>query len=845
MDIKQKFKLKHPIKDKYYFTINNDSANKNKKLTIKIHSLNHLHSNKRDSNSELKKINRPNQTSSNTINLTNTPNRQKGSCSFLTRLKKSQLNKPKPKKIINSINSGLVFNTIFNKYNNLRTETIENYINGGKKFTLHVKVKSNDFNTNGIKFNYSSIMKLKNKNSNNVINLNYDERKNTNGKLNVSSKSFYDKNITIEKIELLNKNKNSTFTIINKDNYKHFKNKRINKNIEQKRPAFSPTIDRDLLNAKQNSILNYSNRKKTEIKFNHKPTNTEIININDIISSPFKKGNIRKYPFKIKNNSKNHKLKQKKIEKNNIFNHAKNINKEIFKKVERTTPNKKQNIIIKKKTLQSIQIMCRKSDKKVIKNKKGYQNIINKNLLDEDPIMHTYTLMTKNIQYKSPFTKNTKTPEKKIEKTSKKSSKKNIVKLEKKIEEKTEEKIEEKTKDKTEIKEEKEEKEEKNLEEAADNLIDDMFSDLLAGNFNEESPINENHENDTTKNTLPEIPKKHMNQSKSQHDINPEFLSKKFSSEKKIIETEKKLIKSTDPENKKIIIMDSLCKKGFSGAGIKKINQDNFFMFKNFINNPLYIYFGVCDGHGIFGQDVSGYLVKNLPENLNQKFLEEKTIDIENTELYLLSKTLTKIFKTTNDDLTINKNVDTKFSGSTCTSLIFTPSRIITANVGDSRCVLGKFDGINWYSKNLTRDHKPYLKSEKKRILACNGRIEPCKDDDGEFIGPSRVWLKDENFPGLAMSRSFGDETAHLVGVICEPEILDYYFLHEDKFLIIASDGIWEFINSDDCVNIVKDYYLKNDVEGCVNFLYKEASKKWIMEEEVIDDITVILVFLN
>ena len=62
MDIKQKFKLKHPIKDKYYFTINNDSANKNKKLTIKIHSLNHLHSNKRDSNSELKKINRPNQT---------------------------------------------------------------------------------------------------------------------------------------------------------------------------------------------------------------------------------------------------------------------------------------------------------------------------------------------------------------------------------------------------------------------------------------------------------------------------------------------------------------------------------------------------------------------------------------------------------------------------------------------------------------------------------------------------------------------------------------------------------------------------------------------------------------
>ena len=76
---------------------------------------------------------------------------------------------------------------------------------------------------------------------------------------------------------------------------------------------------------------------------------------------------------------------------------------------------------------------------------------------------------------------------------------------------------------------------------------------------------------------------------------------------------------------------------------------------------------------------------------------------------------------------------------------------------------------------------------------------------------------KDEKIPGLAMSRSFGDETAHMVGVIAEPEILDYYFLHEDKFIMIASDGIWEFISSDECVKIVKDYYLKNDLEGALN----------------------------
>lgn len=35
--------------------------------------------------------------------------------------------------------------------------------------------------------------------------------------------------------------------------------------------------------------------------------------------------------------------------------------------------------------------------------------------------------------------------------------------------------------------------------------------------------------------------------------------------------------------------------------------------------------------------------------------------------------------------------------------------------------------------------------------------------DDG-YSGPSRVWLHDQDIPGLAMSRSLGDTVAHSVG---------------------------------------------------------------------------------
>jgi serine/threonine protein phosphatase PrpC len=72
-------------------------------------------------------------------------------------------------------------------------------------------------------------------------------------------------------------------------------------------------------------------------------------------------------------------------------------------------------------------------------------------------------------------------------------------------------------------------------------------------------------------------------------------------------------------------------------------------------------------------------------------------------------------------------------------------------------------------------------------------------------LGPSRVWLKEQAIPGLAMSRSFGDQVAASVGVIAEPEITEWEFKAEDKFFILASDGVWEFIESDE-VNFNIEY---------------------------------------
>ena len=255
---------------------------------------------------------------------------------------------------------------------------------------------------------------------------------------------------------------------------------------------------------------------------------------------------------------------------------------------------------------------------------------------------------------------------------------------------------------------------------------------------------------------------------------------------------------------KKILCMHEFSKTGYAGEDEKKVNQDNYFVFRNFVNNVNYIFMAVCDGHGAVGQEISSFLKENLPIDLNHALRNEKK-DILKDDI---SSIITDVFVNENTKLISNEMINSMLSGSTCVSAIYTPIKLITANVGDSRIILGKFDPFSqsWKSVDLTVDHKPSLPEEEKRILEKDGRIEPMKDEDNAFIGPPRVWLKKQDYPGLAMSRSFGDRVAHSVGVSEVPEIKEYLFEKEDKFFVVASDGLFEFIPSQDIVNIIKDY---------------------------------------
>ena len=332
----------------------------------------------------------------------------------------------------------------------------------------------------------------------------------------------------------------------------------------------------------------------------------------------------------------------------------------------------------------------------------------------------------------------------------------------------------------------------------------------------------------------------------SQTPVNP--LNKNSNSDKK------EEIQKFSKRQNEIIVNDKVIKKikdilpythvGFDGEEPKENNQDNYFIFKNFAENKDYIYFSVCDGHGVEGHFVSEFIKEVLPYYMSENLKNRDILSDSNKEL--IHQIITDTFIIVNNMLVSNEEINSLFSGSTCVSVIYTPQRLIVPNIGDSRAVLGRFDKNTGKYKaiELSRDHKPTEKDEAKRIYENNGRIQPFTED-GEFVGPQRVWIKEEEVPGLAMTRSFGDRVAATVGVMSEPEIKEFDFDENDKYMIIASDGIWEFISSQECIDIIQKYYENNDLKGCCEYLYQESSKRWLKEEEVIDDTTLILVFFE
>ena len=260
-----------------------------------------------------------------------------------------------------------------------------------------------------------------------------------------------------------------------------------------------------------------------------------------------------------------------------------------------------------------------------------------------------------------------------------------------------------------------------------------------------------------------------------------------------------------------------------AGKVHQKTNQDRGCVVYPFAGSTTSAFLLVLDGHGDQGDRVAEFAMRQI-------VLSVETHPQLRTDPMLV---LSESFVATNKALVITKEIKAMTSGTTVVAAFMTGNTLYVANVGDSRAVLAteRSDTPDkCTAKMLSVDHKPDSPEEYERITKKRGYVSMSRgnesfvsqDIDGGFdaegntfdperleeqkkkAGPSscsvsaRVWLNPEHtLVGLAMSRSIGDLAVKRVGVIAVPDVFQFEIDPEkDKFLLLASDGVWEFIEN-------------------------------------------------
>lgn len=134
-----------------------------------------------------------------------------------------------------------------------------------------------------------------------------------------------------------------------------------------------------------------------------------------------------------------------------------------------------------------------------------------------------------------------------------------------------------------------------------------------------------------------------------------------------------------------------------------------------------------------------------------------------------------------------------KASGCTAVVALLHDKQLFVANAGDSRCVVCR----NGKALDMSIDHKPEDQIEYDRIQKAGGRVTL----DGRVNG------------GLNLSRAIGDHGYKLNKklppeeqmISALPDIKSITIGPEDEFMVLACDGIWNFMTSDDVVEFVQE----------------------------------------
>jgi len=273
------------------------------------------------------------------------------------------------------------------------------------------------------------------------------------------------------------------------------------------------------------------------------------------------------------------------------------------------------------------------------------------------------------------------------------------------------------------------------------------------------------------------------------------------------------------------------------------VNQD-----RSCIANPVggdasAALFCVFDGHGRHGHTVSQEVLTTLHLEL------ERSTDLLASDPGAALIAAFEVVQAHLRSLGSQALVPARESGACAIVAHLTRTAITVAGAGDCRAVLARRRGGELLALPLSTDHKADSPGEQERIEATGATVTPSWGSDEESFRPARVYESETERwrgPGLTMSRVLGDTDAEKCGLLSTPEVQVHQIAPEDCFLIIGSDGIWEFIDDAEAVSIVSNAHKHGkSASQASSTLILRAALRWAQNEGGYrDDITATVVYL-
>jgi len=200
-----------------------------------------------------------------------------------------------------------------------------------------------------------------------------------------------------------------------------------------------------------------------------------------------------------------------------------------------------------------------------------------------------------------------------------------------------------------------------------------------------------------------------------------------------------------------------------SDIGLRRTMEDRHVVE---IRPEIGLFGGVYDGHG--GLEAAEIVAASL----HQAFFEALDAGLRPIEAFRQAYR------------SVEERLEGMDSGSTAATIFFRKDELHFAHVGDAEILLVGAGGIP-----LTRPHRVDDPSERSRIITAGGQVE------GGYVV--------RGLRGLMPTRSFGDRHFRSIGVMAVPTVGERRLSADDRFLVVACDGLFDVCGGDEIARIL------------------------------------------